>query len=162
MLYTCIGLIFALLLLVNVHTRYLPLLCAMLVTAFCHLCYEHNYFVNTVTTQSAPVEESSDGRADLMAAIRNAGGKEKAKLKDAKQRKEERKKEKEKSSAAASGGDLMSDLFSKLTMRRKGISGSKQEQPSGSSSDVSAMDRISAMIPPPKARADTTDSADWD
>ena len=105
---------------------------------------------------------SSGGRADLMAAIRNAGGKDKAKLKSAKQRKVERKKEKEKSSAAASGGDLMSDLFSKLTMRRKGISGNKPEPSSGSSGDVSAMDRISAMIPPPKSRADTTDSADWE
>lgn len=106
---------------------------------------------------------SSDGRADLMAAIRNAGGKDKARLKDGKQRKVERKKEKEKSSAAAaSGGDLMSDLFSQLTMRRKGISGKKPEQSGGSSGDVSAMDRISAMIPPPKPRTETTDSTDWE
>ena len=116
--------------------------------------------IGSAAAQSVPAEVESGGRADLMAAIRNAGGKEKAKLKDAKQRKVERKKEK--SSAPASGGDVMSDLFSKLTMRRKGISGNKQDQSSGSSSDVSAMDRISAMIPPPKARADTTDSADWE
>ena len=118
--------------------------------------------IGSAAAQSVPAEVESGGRADLMAAIRNAGGKEKAKLKDAKQRKVDRKKEKEKSSAPASGGDIMSDLFSKLTMRRKGISGNKQDQSSGSSSDVSAMDRISAMIPPPKARADTTDSADWE
>lgn len=126
--------------------------------------YTNDSFIHTgsAASPSAPAETESGGRADLMAAIRNAGGKEKASLKDAKQRKVERKKEKEKSSAPASGGDIMSDLFSKLTMRRKGISGNKQDQPSGSSSDVSAMDRISAMIPPPKARADTTDSADWE
>ena len=40
----------------------------------------------------------------------------------------------------------MSDLMSKLSMRRKGISGDKSGQESGA---MGAMDRISSMIPPP-------------
>eukprot|EP00794_Sanderia_malayensis_P020088 gene20088-22058_t len=117
---------------------------------------------NGAKPENVPEEAGSDGRSDLMAAIRNAGGKGKAKLKDAKSRKIERKKEKEKTTSASGGGDLMSDLFSKLSMRRKGISGQKTESASASSGDVSAMDRIAAMIPPPKPRAETADSGDWE
>ena len=111
-----------------------------------------------------PEAVGGDGRSDLMAAIRKAGGKDKAKLKDAKSRKLERKKEKEKVAASTGGGDLMSDLFSKLSMRRKGISGQKSESSGGGSS---AMDRISTMIPPPSKidRAPSvisSDSADWE
>ena len=68
------------------------------------------------------------------------------------------------------GGDLMGDLFAKLSMRRKGISGSKGdsggslEAPSGGGS---AMDKVSAMIPtPPKTDCSESmqsgESDDWE
>jgi hypothetical protein len=69
---------------------------------------------------------------------------------------------------------MMSDLLASLNRRRKGISGDKPDaSPKASSSasssapKVGAMDRVSAMIPPPKPRADTdtTDGnsdGDWD
>ena len=98
-----------------------------------------------------------------MAAIRKAGGAGKVKLKSAKERKLERKKEKESSSgpAGGGGGDLMSDLVGKLTMRRKGISGSKVKN---KDSGMSTMDKISAMIPAPEKaqRAESHDRADWE
>ena len=109
-----------------------------------------------------------DGRAGLMAAIRNAGGKKGAKLKNAKERKKERKQEKAATSSGGGGGDLMSDLFSRITMRRKGISGSKQEgredRPNADPAPMSPMDKISAMIPPPSKtdRSESHDSGDWD
>ena len=68
-----------------------------------------------------------DGRANLMEAIRKAGGTEKAGLKSAKERKRRRKAKKEEEDAvpaASSGpGDLLGDLHAALTRRRKGISG---------------------------------------
>lgn len=108
-----------------------------------------------------------DGRAGLMAAIRGAGGKKGAKLKNAKERKKERKQEKAATSSGGGGGDLMSDLFSKLTMRRKGISGSKkegrEERSNADPAPMSPMDKISSMIPPPsKDRSESQDSGDWD
>lgn len=107
-----------------------------------------------------PVAVASDGRASLMESIRKAGGKGSAKLRSVKERKLKKKAEKEQSAVSAGGGgDLMGDLFAKLSMRRKGISGTKGE--SGGSSEAtgggSAMDKISAMIPAPP-RADRTDS----
>jgi len=75
----------------------------------------------------------------------------------------------------------MSDLFSKLTMRRRGISGDKKggeggggggaeksESSSGGGGAASAMDKISSMIPsPPKMEpvAEKTggeDDEDWE
>ena len=91
-----------------------------------------------------------------MAAIRNAGGSSKAGLKSVKERKMEEKKAKqevEETSAGngsgattSGGGDLMSDLASKLAMRRKGISGANQGQGQGQTG-FSTMDKISMMIP---------------
>lgn len=52
----------------------------------------------------------------------------------------------------------MADLHAKLSMRRKGISGNKPENPT-------AMDKISEMIPPPPATQSDKSSAeeeDWD
>ncbi|KAK3102807.1 hypothetical protein FSP39_014056 [Pinctada imbricata] len=106
------------------------------------------------------VAAPSDGRSSLLESIRAAGGAGKAKLKSVKERKSEKKKKKEEEKAAppaAGGGDLMSDLFSRLQMRRKGISGgggggSKgggEKSESASSGGGSAMDKISSMIPPP-------------
>lgn len=127
-------------------------------------------FLVGAAPQGVPEEVSSDGRAGLMAAIRNAGGKKGAKLKSAKERKQERKKDKEAAATAPSGGggDLMSDLFSKLTMRRKGIQGSKSESKERTqqqnTDNMSPMDKISAMIPPPSKpdRSESRDSGDWD
>ena len=109
----------------------------------------------------------------LLDAIRNAGGKDGAGLKSIKERKaEERKRRGEEEAAlppSGGGGDLMGDLMSKLTMRRKGISGAKagagkdpEEQGGGD-----AMGKISGMIPPPSAMAADSDAEednddDWD
>lgn len=108
-----------------------------------------------------PAAVASDGRASLMESIRKAGGKGNAKLRNVKERKRKKKAEKEQSVVSSGGGgDFMGDLFAKLSMRRKGISGSKGD--SGGSSEAaagrgSAMDRISAMIPAPP-RDDRTSS----
>ena len=107
-----------------------------------------------------------------MESIRAAGGAGKVKLKSAKERKLKKKAEKEAAAAPSSGGgDLMSDLFSKLQMRRKGISGTKGDSGGQSGGDTStgggsAMDRIASMIPaPPKtAYSDSmvsNESDDW-
>lgn len=55
----------------------------------------------------------------------------------------------------------MADLHAKLAMRRKGISGAKGEVGEG------ALDKISAMIPPPppndgKDSSTNTEDEDWD
>ncbi|XP_035111335.1 WAS protein family homolog 2 isoform X2 [Callithrix jacchus] len=74
--------------------------------------------------QGAPREvvDPSGGRATLLESIRQAGGIGKAKLRSVKERKLEKKKQKEQEQvrATSQGGDLMSDLFNKLVMRRKG------------------------------------------
>lgn len=74
-----------------------------------------------------------DGRANLMEAIRKAGGTEKAGLKDAKERKRRRKAKKEEEAEVPAatdggGGDLLSDLHAALTRRRKGISGRQDKE----------------------------------
>ena len=90
-----------------------------------------------------------------MDAIRKAGGSGKAKLRSVEDRKVEAKKKKQEEKAQG-GGDLMADLHAKLSMRRKGISGANK-LPEGS-----AMDKISAMIPPPpiKERAASTSATE--
>ncbi|CAL8071800.1 unnamed protein product [Orchesella dallaii] len=87
------------------------------------------------TPKKAPSSSSGgDVRSSLMAAIREAGGSGKARLKSAMDKKYEAKKkkqdEKEKNIAneLEDGGDLMSDLKNKLAMRRKGISGMQDGQ----------------------------------
>uniref|UniRef100_G1U687 WH2 domain-containing protein n=1 Tax=Oryctolagus cuniculus TaxID=9986 RepID=G1U687_RABIT len=74
--------------------------------------------------QGAPKEvvDPSSGRATLLESIRQAGGIGKAKLRSVKERKLEKKKQKEREQvrATSQSGDLMSDLFNKLVMRRKG------------------------------------------
>uniref|UniRef100_A0A8C2WCC2 WAS protein family homolog 1 n=1 Tax=Cyclopterus lumpus TaxID=8103 RepID=A0A8C2WCC2_CYCLU len=120
-----------------------------------------------VSGASTDVFVPSDGRANLLESIRNAGGIGKAKLRDVKDRKMEKKKQKEQEQvgAASSGGDFMSDLFNKLSMRRKGISGKGPaggdtgETPSGTSG---AFARMSDVIPPLPAPHATTDDDDWE
>lgn len=56
----------------------------------------------------------------------------------------------------------MADLHAKLSMRRKGISGTKKEENLDASS---ALEKISAMIPPPVANdihENNTEDEDWD
>ena len=112
-------------------------------------------------TPAASAPSGDGGRGDLLAAIRQNN---KARLKNSKEQKlrKKAKREEEEKSAASSGGDLMSDLMAKLSLRRKGISGTKKAgekegegsaspaMPPAPRSDLSsnpAMERISTMIP---------------
>ncbi|XP_065661526.1 WASH complex subunit 1 [Hydra vulgaris] len=119
---------------------------------------------STLPNQDAlPENDDEGGRSSLLAAIRAAGGTGKTKLKSVKDRKMARKKEKEEVPATGNGGDLMSDLFSKLSMRRKGISGSKQSSDNKPTESYSPMEKISAMIPAPsRSHAESVESGDWD
>lgn len=108
--------------------------------------------------------DPSSGRATLLESIRQAGGIGKAKLRSVKERKLEKKKQKEQEQVRATGqgGDLMSDLFNKLVMRRKGISGkgpgTASEGPGG------AFARMSDSIPPlpPPQQPPGEDEDDWE
>ena len=103
--------------------------------------------------EGAPEEASGNDRADLMAAIRNAGG-TKA-LNKGKDRKQERKakKEEEAEKAQQGGGDLLSDLSAVLGRRRKAISGGRDSKKDDSHNlgGPSIMDNMSKLIPPPPA-----------
>lgn len=68
-----------------------------------------------------PVIAKSDARLNLMESIRQHGG-SKAKLRGADQRVDDKK-----AVTPSSGGNLMADLHNKLSMRRKGISGAKDQ-----------------------------------
>uniref|UniRef100_G3PI36 WAS protein family homolog 1 n=1 Tax=Gasterosteus aculeatus aculeatus TaxID=481459 RepID=G3PI36_GASAC len=111
--------------------------------------------------------QPSDGRANLLESIRNAGGIGKAQLRNVKERKMEKKKQKEQEQvgAASSSGDFMSDLFNKLSMRRKGISGKDPaagepgKTPAGTGG---AFARMSDVIPPLPSPHVTTDDDDWE
>uniref|UniRef100_A0A3B4Y6H4 WAS protein family homolog 1 n=1 Tax=Seriola lalandi dorsalis TaxID=1841481 RepID=A0A3B4Y6H4_SERLL len=124
---------------------------------------------HTRPVSGAPSEvvQPSDSRASLLESIRNAGGIGKAKLRNVKERKMEKKKQKEQEQvgAASSGGDFMSDLFNKLAMRRKGISG--KGPAGGETNDIpagtgGAFARMSDVIPPLPAPQSTTDDDDWE
>ncbi|EPY85309.1 WAS protein family 2-like isoform 7-like protein [Camelus ferus] len=118
--------------------------------------------------QGAPKEvvDPSSGRATLLESIRQAGGIGKAKLRSVKERKLEKKKQKEQEQvrATSQGGDLMSDLFNKLAMRRKGISG-KGPGPGASEGPGGAFARMSDSIPPlppPQQPPGEEDEDDWE
>ena len=83
----------------------------------------------------APKASVTDDRTNLMAAIRDAGGIGRAKLRHT----VPAEKANDRFSSASVGGDLMADLHAKLSMRRKGIAGS----------GMNALERISSKIPPP-------------
>lgn len=117
------------------------------------------------------VKHPGDARANLLESIRQAGGK--TKLKSVKERKIEVKKKKQEEKASASSGDLMVDLFNKLQMRRKGISGRTNSVTEGNQDlaapppppATSPMERVLSMIPPPSKTIDSTntdDDEDWD
>ncbi|XP_055976499.1 LOW QUALITY PROTEIN: WASH complex subunit 1-like [Sorex fumeus] len=120
--------------------------------------------------QGAPKEvmDPSSGRATLLESIRQAGGIGRAKLRSVKERKLEKKKQKEQEQARATshGGDLMSDLFNKLAMRRKGISG-KGPGAGDSEGPGGAFARMSDSIPPlppaqPPPGEGEEDDGDWE
>ncbi|XP_006741897.2 WASH complex subunit 1 [Leptonychotes weddellii] len=120
------------------------------------------------TVQGAPKEvvDPSSGRATLLESIRQAGGIGKAKLRSVKERKLEKKKQKEQEQvrATSQGGDLMSDLFNKLVMRRKGISG-KGPATGASEGPGGAFARMSDSIPPlppPQQPPGEEDDEDWE
>uniref|UniRef100_A0A452UGF6 WASH complex subunit 1 n=1 Tax=Ursus maritimus TaxID=29073 RepID=A0A452UGF6_URSMA len=120
------------------------------------------------TVQGAPKEvvDPSSGRATLLESIRQAGGIGKAKLRSVKERKLEKKKQKEQEQvrATSQGGDLMSDLFNKLVMRRKGISG-KGPATGASEGPGGAFARMSDSIPPlppPQQPPGEEDEDDWE
>uniref|UniRef100_A0A452UGF1 WASH complex subunit 1 n=1 Tax=Ursus maritimus TaxID=29073 RepID=A0A452UGF1_URSMA len=104
------------------------------------------------TVQGAPKEvvDPSSGRATLLESIRQAGGIGKAKLRSVKERKLEKKKQKEQEQvrATSQGGDLMSDLFNKLVMRRKGRKQSLAAFPGLEVSVCRIENILSCFVPP--------------
>lgn len=99
--------------------------------------------------------EAGDGRANLMAAIRKAGGASKAGLKKGKKSKRKAKAKKEEESSPT---DLLGDLSAALGRRRKAMSGRDKAKEASSREDRkeehnlgggSMMDNISKMIPAP-------------
>lgn len=119
--------------------------------------------VGLESEEQEPAMSAEDNpRADLMQAIRKAGGTKNAGLRKATERRMEKKKIKEEEDTVAvgsGGGDLMSDLRSALFRRRKGISG-KQDKDEAETHDVgggSMMNKVSAMIPSP-GQVDNDDS----
>ena len=129
---------------------------------------------DTAPPKGVPEEAGGNDRADLMAAIRNAGGTKALKEKDRKQERKARK-EKEAEKAQQGGGDLLSDLSAVLGRRRKAISGGRGDSKKDDSHNLggpSIMDNMSKLIPPPPAPkpakkkkdddVDDDDSADED
>ncbi|CAG9765920.1 unnamed protein product [Ceutorhynchus assimilis] len=103
----------------------------------------------------------NNSRANLMDAIRKAGGSLKANLKKTGDQPQNTKN-------APTSGDLMADLHSKLLMRRKGIQGDKKADSGNSSLSTadSAFQRLSSIIPPPLKSSDvgsvvSTDDEAW-
>ena len=91
------------------------------------MVYWYTIFFIVLSDKNVPAAD--DGRANLMEAIRKAGGTEKAGLKNAKERKRRRKAKKVEEDAVpaatggSGGGNLLGDLHAALSRRRKGISG---------------------------------------
>ncbi|KFV63765.1 WAS protein family 1 [Dryobates pubescens] len=133
---------------------------------------ESSSAVPAASVQGAPKEvvNPSTGRASLLESIRQAGGIGKAKLRSVKERKLEKKKQKEQEQVRATGqgGDLMSDLFNKLVLRRKGISGKgpgASGHPDVPGSPAGAFARMSDSIPPlppPQQPGGEEDDDDWE
>ncbi|KAH1187619.1 hypothetical protein KIL84_020368, partial [Mauremys mutica] len=133
---------------------------------------ESSSATSAAPVQGAPKEvvNPSTGRATLLESIRQAGGIGKANLRSVKERKLEKKKQKEQEQVitTAQGGDLMSDLFNKLLLRRKGISG-KGPAAAGSadapSAPAGAFARMSDSIPPlpaPQQPPGDEEEDDWE
>lgn len=121
---------------------------------------------------------TNNARTELMDAIRKAGGASGGRLRaaaaapvDVVDTKLRNKNSEIKPIANKSGGgDLMADLHNKLLMRRKGISGSKDQENNNTtnsvrkgvttSADNPVMSRLSALIPPPTGRKNSDDDDD--
>ncbi|EMP25353.1 WAS protein family like protein 2 [Chelonia mydas] len=122
--------------------------------------------------QGAPKEvvNPSTGRATLLESIRQAGGIGKANLRSVKERKLEKKKQKEQEQVitTAQGGDLMSDLFNKLLLRRKGISGKgpaaagSADAPSAPGGAFARMSDTIPPLPPPQQPLGDEEEDDWE
>lgn len=108
-----------------------------------------------------------DAHFNLMEAIRNAGGAQKAKLRHSQEPTKQGRADSTKPNSASGGPqNFIDDLHSKLQMRRKGISGAREnaDQP------ANVIDRLSALIPPPppkmqmdaSASGESNDEEDWD
>ncbi|KAM6303691.1 WASH complex subunit 1 isoform 5-T9 [Podargus strigoides] len=133
---------------------------------------ESSNAVPAASVQGAPKEvvNPSTGRASLLESIRQAGGIGKANLRSVKERKLEKKKQKEQEQVRATGqgGDLMSDLFNKLVLRRKGISGKgpgASGNPDAAGSPAGAFARMSDSIPPlppPQQPTGEEDEDEWE
>ena len=90
-----------------------------------------------------PLSTVTDGRSSLMAAIRQVGGP--GGLRSTSKRKSEYDvKRKKEAKALPVEGNLLDELASRLTLRRKGIAGSSRPEPS------SALERMSSMIAGPE------------
>lgn len=106
-----------------------------------------------------------DAHFNLMEAIRNAGGAQKAKLRHSEPKQGRTDSTKPSASTGAGPQNFIDDLHSKLQMRRKGISGAREnaDQPGN------VIDRLSALIPPPPPKmaqeasaSESNDEEDWD
>ncbi|CAG4979561.1 unnamed protein product [Colias eurytheme] len=111
--------------------------------------------VTPVKTRDEPVAKSTSGgdaHASLMAAIRQAGGVGRAKLKPAAET------ALDKDTKPAIGGDLMADLHAKLSMRRRGISGAER-------AGGTVLHTLASVIPEPGDQSSPQQSSsdeDWE
>uniref|UniRef100_A0A2K5P9B7 WASH1 WAHD domain-containing protein n=1 Tax=Cebus imitator TaxID=2715852 RepID=A0A2K5P9B7_CEBIM len=110
------------------------------------------------------VVDPSEGQATLLESIYQAGGIGKAKLHSVKEQKLEKQqqKEQEQGEAMNQGGDLMSDLFNKLIMRCKGISGKVPGAGEGPGGAFARMSDSVPPLPPPQQPQAEEDEDDWE
>ncbi|KAG7303016.1 hypothetical protein JYU34_013024 [Plutella xylostella] len=104
---------------------------------------------NRQDTRAPPPPPMENPHANLMAAIRQAGGAGKAKLRSAANEPGDKDDKK-----PASGGDLMADLHAKLSMRRRGISGAER--------GGSVLHTLASVIPEPDHSSPQHSSTDDD
>lgn len=118
---------------------------------------------NDISVHDTPVPKttapSGNVHATLMEAIRKAGGKEKAQLRQV----DSSEKQLPSSSSANDNNEVMfiDDLYAALARRRKGISGLNKDN----NKNVSIMDRVSAMITASDDESDNSvedDGNDWE
>ncbi|KPJ08301.1 WAS protein family-like 1 [Papilio machaon] len=103
-----------------------------------------------------PPPSGGDAHSNLMAAIRQAGGAGRAKLRPAAADSTP-----DKDKKVAVGGDLMADLHAKLSMRRRGISGAERAGARGGS----LLHAMANAIPEPGEQSASQRSSsddDWD
>ncbi|CAG9093381.1 unnamed protein product [Plutella xylostella] len=105
---------------------------------------------NRQDTRAPPPPPLENPHANLMAAIRQAGGAGKAKLRSAANEPGDKDDKK-----PASGGDLMADLHAKLSMRRRGISGAER-------GGGSVLHTLASVIPEPDHSSPQHSSTDDD